>query len=279
MKTWAAVLLALGIAVGALAYLTRPRTVPSAPAQAAVEPAADRVNEPPPPPEPSPAPVAAPAVAVAQPRSMPPAPARPIKPAVETELLRQQIEALVSPQVAYDQKQAIWGQLAKAGKLDPVISDLESRMAANPRAPEYPAALGQAYLQKCATLQDVREQGILGMQADKVFDTALNLDPSNWEARFTKAVALSYWPPMMNKGEEVIQHFTALIQQQEAQPPQPHFAETYVWLGDQYQKAGQTDDARAVWTRGASLFPDNQGLQKKLAVASTAQASSASAAR
>jgi cytochrome c-type biogenesis protein CcmH/NrfG len=111
----------------------------------------------------------------------------------------------------------------------------------------------------------VREQGILAMQADKLFDSALSLDSSNWEARFIKAVAMSYWPPMLNKGDEVIQHFQTLIQQQETQAQQPHFAETYAWLGDQYQKAGRADDARAVWQRGAVLFPADEKLRTKLA--------------
>ncbi|HLH53320.1 MAG TPA: tetratricopeptide repeat protein, partial [Verrucomicrobiae bacterium] len=106
---------------------------------------------------------------------------------------------------------------------------------------------------------------ILAMQADKLFDKALSIDPQNWEARFSKAVAMSYWPPAMGKTDEVIQHFTTLIQQQETQTPQPQFAETYAWLGDQYEKSGRNDEAHAVWARGAALFPGNQKLAGKLA--------------
>jgi len=182
-------------------------------------------------------------------------------------MLDQTVDTLVSAQASYAQKQEAWKQLRQAGKLDQAIAELEQRMAANPRAAEYPATLGQAYLQKCAAIQDVREQGILAMQADKVFDAALALDPANWEARFTKAVALSYWPPAMNKGDEVIQHFQTLIQQQETLPQQPQFAQPYAWLGDQYQKAGRTDEARLVWQRGATLFPNDEKLQAKLAAA------------
>jgi hypothetical protein len=75
---------------------------------------------------------------------------------------------------------------------------------------------------------------------------------------------MSYWPPMLNKSDEVIQHFQTLIQQQEFQVPQPQFAESYAWLGDQYQKAGRTDDARSVWERGAYFFPSDEKLRKKL---------------
>jgi tetratricopeptide (TPR) repeat protein len=175
------------------------------------------------------------------------------------------VDVLISPQAGYVEKHSVWNQLKANDSLDMAIRDLEERAANNPASPECAAALGQAYLQKCGTITDVREQGILAMQADKVFDTALALDPANWEARFTKAVALSYWPANLNKGDEVAQHFLTLIQQQETQPPQPQFADTYVWLGDQYQKAGRTDDARTVWERGATLFPDQQKLKSRLA--------------
>ncbi len=182
-------------------------------------------------------------------------------------LVTRSVDVLVSPQSTHSQKQEAWKHLRDAGKLDDAIADLEQRTASDPRVAEYPAALGQAYLQRCGTLQDVREQGILAMKADKAFDSALNLDSSNWEARFSKAVAMSYWPPMLNKAEEVIWHFETLVQQQEAQTSQPQFAETYAWLGDQYLKAGRSNDAQLVWKRGAALFPTNEKLQTKLAAA------------
>ena len=189
----------------------------------------------------------------------------PPNPALEAASLSRMVDVLISPQASHQQKQEAWKYLGEAGKLDQAIAELEQRTANDPRSAENPAALGHAYLQKCGTIQDVREQGILAMQADKMFDTALGLDASNWDARFMKAMAMSYWPPMLNKGDEVIQHFQTLIQQQETQTPQPQFAETYAWLGDQYQKAGRADDARTVWQRGASLFPADEKLRTKLA--------------
>lgn len=179
--------------------------------------------------------------------------------------VKQAIDTLVSRQASFDQKQAAWKKLKDSGKLDQAITELERLVAANPQAAEYPATLGQAYLQKCSTLQDMREQGILAMKADQTFDTALQLDPKNFEARFTKAVAMSYWPPQLNKGQEVIDHFTTLIEQQEAQPPQPQFAATYLWLGDYYQKIGKSDYARATWQCGAERFPADASLKQRLA--------------
>jgi tetratricopeptide (TPR) repeat protein len=196
-----------------------------------------------------------PVVAAAVPEVLSPA-AREVKRLVDT---------LVSRQASLDQKQAAWKKLKDSGQLDQAINDLEQRAAADPKSAEYPAVLGQAYLQKSSTLQDLREQGILALKADQTFDTALQLDPKNWEARFTKAVAMSYWPPQLNKGQEVIDHFTQLIEQQEAQSPQPQFAAPYLWLGDHYQKLGKSDYARATWQCGLDRFPSDATLKQRLA--------------
>ncbi|MGO8930273.1 MAG: hypothetical protein ACLQU3_25675 [Limisphaerales bacterium] len=248
-------------------YVNRPTTRAVSPAEPATEIAPATADDT----SPAVEPVAAQFEQPAQPAAAPAAAkataytaAASVNPALEAASLSRMVDVLVSPQASYQQKAEAWKQLRESGKLDQAIAELEQRTANEPRNAEDPAALGLAYLRKCGTIQDVREQGILAMQADKLFDTALSLDPSNWEARFTKAVAMSYWPPMLNKGDEVIQNFQTLIQQQEAQTPQPQFAETYAWLGDQYQKAGRADDAQAVWQRGAALFPADQKLQTKL---------------
>jgi hypothetical protein len=255
----------LGLLFAVVLAVSRPGSSPVAPAEPATEP------------DTAPAGSAAPSPATTARRPQPvrkspmnavgPASASPSATA-GTDIrfaFNQAIDTLLSPTASYEQKQGAWKQLKDTGKLDEAIGELERRMADDPRTAEYPAALGQAYLQKCALIHDIREQGILAMKADQVFDAALSLDPFNWDARFTKAVAMSYWPTNMNKSAEVIEHFQTLIEQQEAQPPQPQFAQTYLWLGDQYQKAGQGDYARAIWQRGAALFPDDPSLKARLA--------------
>src|SRR5262249_23736031 len=154
---------------------------------------------------------------------------------------QQTMQTLVSPQTSFEQKRAAWQQLKDSGKMDLAISDLEQRAASNPNSAEYPATLGQAYLQKAGMLKDIREQGILGMKAAQAFVGALNLDPANWDAKFWKPAAMSYWPPQLGKSQEVVERFAELIKQQETQPAQPQFAQTYVLLGDQYQKQGYAD--------------------------------------
>ena len=177
------------------------------------------------------------------------------------------IDALVSSRSSYQEKQATWKQLQDAGGLDQTIAALKAGMAKHPNDAAYPAELGVAYINKLRTVHasgNYNEVAILGMQADQSFDAALKLDPSNWEAQYYKAASLAYWPPEMNKDPEVIQRLSSLIDQQETMPPQPQFAQTYVLLGEQYQKAGKPGQAMQTWKRGAAQFPNVAALRKKI---------------
>ena len=204
---------------------------------------------------------------VAAPQPTAAAPTPPAVQPTEPVLFSPSLRMIVSRQSSYAQKQAAWNELRDAHQLDAAITELEHAVKADPKTAEYPAALGIAYVQKLRTLEDFREQSILAIKADQTFDQALELDPSNWEARFWKAVSLSYWPEALNKSNEVIDQFVTLVEQQEKQSPQPQFAQTYALLGEQYQKAGYAGYARETWQRGAALFPGDTALRDKLASA------------
>lgn len=183
--------------------------------------------------------------------------------------LRHAVETLVSPQASLQEKQAVMKQLRESGQLDDALTALHKGAAENPNSPAYPTAIGQVDLQKAYMLSQnggtVNQMAVLGMDADQNFDAALKLDPTNWEAQFSKATAMSYWPAELNKGPEVVQRLQNLIDQQEAMPSQPQFAQTYVLLGDQYQKAGQMDYAGQTWQLGARKFPADQTLRARIA--------------
>jgi hypothetical protein len=179
--------------------------------------------------------------------------------------IHSKFESLLDPQTGFQRKQEVWSELTKSGKLDLAIGELEQRAKDNPSNAAIPACLGRGYLQKAGSIQDVREQGILGMKADQTFEAALALDPQNWDARFWKATAMSHWPVQLNKTPEVVDDLLALVDQQEKTTARPEFAQSYVLLGEQYEKSGHTDYAKQTWERGLSQFPDYSQLKDKLA--------------
>lgn len=191
-----------------------------------------------------------------------------LKPNSVTTALSQAVDTLISAQTSLSDKETLWKKLTDAGELDQVIAELKQRAANNPNDPEIPAELGEAELYKAGAIfqngGNVNEMGMLAIQADQSFDAALKLDPSNWEAQFFKVDAMSHLPAEFNKGQEVIQRLSSLINQQATMSPQPQFAQTYVLLGDQYQKMGKPDYAGATWQLGAGKFPNDPALQKKI---------------
>ena len=96
------------------------------------------------------------------------------------------------------------------------------------------------------------------------FNAALKIDPKNWEAQFVKAASMTHWPADPVRDNDTVQRLAGLIDQQETMPSRPGFAQTYVVLGEQYQKMGQTDKATATWQLGLTKFPNDPGLQKKI---------------
>lgn len=178
------------------------------------------------------------------------------------------VDTMVSSVTSFREKQAALDELQAMGALDQAIESLAQGAVENPASPSYPAALGQAQLRKAGELAQaggkINEMGMLGMQADQNFDTALELDPSHWEAQFFKAASMSYWPLELNKGEEVLERFARLIDQQDTMRAQPEFAQTYVLLGDQYMKMSQPDYAVATWELGVRKFPGDPALRQKL---------------
>jgi len=111
------------------------------------------------------------------------------------------------------------------------------------------------------------EAGIWATKADKAFDAALAVDDHCWDARFSKAVSLSFWPPVFGKQGEAIKNFEVLTEQQASQPSDPKFAQTWLLLGNMYQQTGRMDQALATWQKGLALFPGNEALQAQIASA------------
>lgn len=173
-------------------------------------------------------------------------------------------DQLLSGEVSDGEAQALWSQLAERGLSDEMLAVFEQRVADDPTNPDKRVELGTAYLNKIQEVGNGPLAGVFATKADSAFDQALEIDDHHWEARFNKAVALSFWPPVFGKQGAAIEQFEILVAQQVQVQPEASHANTHLLLGNMYQQLGQTGKARAAWEQGASLFPDFDPIQQQL---------------
>lgn len=170
---------------------------------------------------------------------------------------------LTSGELDWDGSEELWLKVREAGMVDEMVAQFEALAAANPELADAHAALGNAYLQKLFTVDDM-QKGVWSAKADVAYDRALEVNPQHWEARFSKAVSYSFWPDFLGKGPEAIEHFEILVEQQEASGmKRPEYAETYLYLGNMLEGKGQIDEAKAIFQRGYDQYPAHAELGKK----------------
>ena len=90
----------------------------------------------------------------------------------------------------------------------------------------------------------------------------LEIDPEDWEARYSVAVNYSFWPEQFNKRPDAIKEFETLRQIQETRPADPKYAQTYLQLRQLYLKEGRLDDAKSILEEGLRRFPNDAELMK-----------------
>jgi tetratricopeptide (TPR) repeat protein len=254
-----------GVILGKIIFTNRAVTPPTVPIaeSAPVQPVPPENNSAP---NPEPPPVSASAV---EPPKVPAA--TPVvseaKPDDSASPIHRAVDALLSAKSARA-KHALFQQLIKDGQIDAAITELKQRATDNPNNAQLPTTLGEAQLNKVRAIKeaggDLNEMGIIAMQADQSFNAALKIDPQNWEANFVKASSMYYWPADEKRDADVVQRLSGLIDQQETMTPNPAFVQTYVVLGNEYQKIGQPDKAVATWQLGLQKFPNDPGLLKKI---------------
>jgi tetratricopeptide (TPR) repeat protein len=265
-----AIIIACGVIVGAIVRLNRPKTSPapapvveSSPAEAVAPAPPEKITVPKPE---APKIIPASADKLAEIPAATPA-ANETKPEDAAGSIHKLVDALLSAK-SRPEKHNLFQQLLKDGQMDAAIAELKQRAADNPDNPQLPTTLGEAQLNKVSALYaaggDRNEMGILAMQADQNFNAALKIDPQNWEANFVKASSMYYWPADTARDNEVVQRLSGLIDQQETMTPNPAFVQTYLVLGNEYQKIGQPDKAAATWQLGLSKFPNDPALLKKI---------------
>lgn len=168
------------------------------------------------------------------------------------------------PDLSDSDWEEIWKEIHEAGLMDEALAILEARAAAAPNDPDAQVALANGYFGKLLNTQNQIEVGQWAMKSDAALDRALEIDPQHWDARFQKAVGLSFWPPVMGKQGEAIRHFEILLSQQQRLPANSQYAQTYLYLGNMHQQMGNHAKAKEVWGQGLSSYPDNAQLAAQI---------------
>jgi tetratricopeptide (TPR) repeat protein len=175
---------------------------------------------------------------------------------------------LLSGELSQEERQALWARMAAEGLSDELVALFEERVEREPNDPQLRVELGEAYLQKVFEVGGSSPTaGLWAMKADGAFDAALALDEQHWDARFSKAISYSFWPPALGMQNKAIAQFEILLEQQQGQAKSPQFAQTYYFLGNMYQQTGNPSKALAIWQEGAALYPDDAQLAAQLAAA------------
>ncbi len=179
------------------------------------------------------------------------------------------ILAMRAAGASYEDLEAYWRKMREEGRTDEMVGIFEEYAETNPADPEAQMLLGNAYLQRVQESPTGPEMGEWANKADVAFDSALELDETNWDARLSKAVSLSFWPPIFGKQGEAIGQFEILLDQQKNQPANANHAQTYKYLGNLYQQQGDTEKAQAIWQEGLTAFPDDASLAEKFKTGSS----------
>lgn len=118
---------------------------------------------------------------------------------------------------------------------------------------------------------EMMQKGELIGQANDLLGEALQIDSTSWDARFSLAMNHYYTPAFLGRTPDAIHHFEVLVAQQRDRADSARYATPYLFLGDLYKRVNREADARAIWERGARLFPADPRFQQRLSGAAPAQ--------
>ncbi len=185
--------------------------------------------------------------------------------AIRAAIVPDAMRRLIDPLLGDAEREEIWAKIREEGLVKEAIAALEAEVESNPDNADLLTELGYAYVQPIFSGAAAGpEAGIWSMKSDATYDRALAIDPEHWDARFSKAVSYSFWPPVMGKQGEAIKHFETLIEQQGNRPREDRFVQTYQFLGNLYAQTGKQAEAEAAWRKGLAEFPNDTQLKKSL---------------
>jgi tetratricopeptide (TPR) repeat protein len=172
--------------------------------------------------------------------------------------------ALTAGDLDFDGREALWQKIREAKQTDAVIALFEARAKADPSNPDLQTELGEAYLAKIQEVAGGPLAGVWAGKADKAFDSALALDDHHVQARFMKAMSLSFWPPVFGKQAQAVKQFEILIGQQQNSAPSDWQSQAYLMLGNLHLQMGKPEQAKLTYQQGLAIYPEHADLLKQM---------------
>lgn len=163
---------------------------------------------------------------------------------------------LLDPGWTEEERIAIWDELFAKGMLDAVVAEYERRAQAAPNDTTASTELGFAYHQKMRHSANGPEKGKWGQRGSEAYARTLELDDSNWDARF--AQAQHFWYADMPG--DALRHLQILREQQTTRRSEGKHAQAFVLLGNLYMQQGNAAEAKKVWAEGLERFPGDVRL-------------------
>ncbi len=152
----------------------------------------------------------------------------------------------------------------KANASESLVRSFQTLVEENPQDASAHCLLARAFIEALMAEPNFIQKGDWARKADAEYLEAIRIDPASWEAQYSRAFALTWWPEQLGMLPEAIRSFEKALELQSGSAAQPRYADTYAQLGRLYARAAKTDKAVTVLSEGLRVFPGNEELKKQL---------------
>ncbi|HVE39692.1 MAG TPA: tetratricopeptide repeat protein [Planctomycetota bacterium] len=152
----------------------------------------------------------------------------------------------------------------KANASESLIRSFQTLVEENPQDASAHCLLARAFIEALMAEPNFIQKGEWARKADVEYLEAIRIDPSSWDAHYSRAFSLSWWPEQLGMLPEAIRSFERALELQAGSAAQPRYADTYAQLGRLYARAAKTEKAVTVLSEGLRVFPGNEELKKQL---------------
>jgi tetratricopeptide (TPR) repeat protein len=156
-----------------------------------------------------------------------------------------------------------------AGNVDEALALLGKAVAADPKDASALAWLGSAQVKKARTVELFERAGWVN-RGFTTLDEAVERFPDAFVVYVVRGITAAQVPDFFRKAAVAVQDLSTVVAMRTknaAAVPDAVMPAVYLHLGLAYKSTGRTDEARAAWEKGRSLYPsapEAQAIDKAL---------------